>query len=90
MSEIKKYAVKEHIGSTALMNNDQYEAMYKRSIEDSEGFWAEQGKRIGPKCIIMDLLSIQIDRETHQSSTECTGQETGKCDSKQGLKQQGA
>ena len=46
MSEIKKYPVKEYIGSTALLNNDQYEAMYKRSIEDSEGFWAEQGKRI--------------------------------------------
>jgi len=46
MSEVKTYAIKDHIGSTALLNNDQYEAMYKRSVEDSEGFWAEQGKRI--------------------------------------------
>ena len=46
MSDVKTYPIKEHIGSTALLNNDQYEAMYKRSIEDSEGFWAEQGKRI--------------------------------------------
>ena len=46
MSEIKTYGVKKHIGSTALLNNDQYEAMYKRSVEDSEGFWAEQGQRI--------------------------------------------
>ena len=46
MSEIKTYPVKESIGSTTLMNNDQYEAMYKRSVEDSEGFWAEQGQCI--------------------------------------------
>jgi len=46
MSEVKTYPIKESIGLTALLNNDQYEAMYKRSIEDSEGFWAEQGKRI--------------------------------------------
>ncbi len=46
MSEVNTYPVKEHIGSTTLMNNDQYEVMYKRSIDDSEGFWAEQGERI--------------------------------------------
>ncbi|CCK76484.1 Acetyl-coenzyme A synthetase [Oleispira antarctica RB-8] len=46
MSDIKRYPVKENIGLTTLVNNDQYEAMYKRSIDDSEGFWAEQGKRI--------------------------------------------
>jgi acetyl-CoA synthetase len=46
MSDVKTYPIKEYIGSTALLNNDQYEAMYKRSVEDSEGFWAEQGKRI--------------------------------------------
>jgi acetyl-CoA synthetase len=46
MSDVKTYEVKEHIGSTALLNEEQYEALYQRSIEDSEGFWAEQGKRI--------------------------------------------
>jgi acetyl-CoA synthetase len=46
MSDVKTYPIKEHIGSIALLSNDQYEAMYKRSVEDSEGFWAEQGKRI--------------------------------------------
>jgi acetyl-CoA synthetase len=46
MSDIKNYQVKDHIGSTALIDNDQYETMYKRSIDDSEGFWAEQGQRI--------------------------------------------
>ena len=46
MSDIKTYPVKDHIGSTALIDNEQYETMYKRSIDDSEGFWAEQGQRI--------------------------------------------
>lgn len=46
MSDIKTYPIKDSIGSTALLSNDQYEAMYKRSVEDSEGFWAEQGQRI--------------------------------------------
>lgn len=46
MSEIKTYPVKDHIGSTTLLNNEQYEAMYTYSVEDPEGFWAEQGKRI--------------------------------------------
>ena len=46
MSEVKTYPVKECIGSTTLMNNEQYETMYKRSVDDSEGFWAEQGERI--------------------------------------------
>lgn len=40
------YPIKHEIGLTALINNEQYEALYKRSIEDSEGFWAEQGRRI--------------------------------------------
>ena len=46
MSDIKTYQVKDYIGSTALIDNEQYETMYKRSIDDSEGFWAEQGQRI--------------------------------------------
>jgi acetyl-CoA synthetase len=46
MSDIKTYKVQEHFGLTSLLNNDEYEALYKRSIEDSEGFWAEQGQRI--------------------------------------------
>jgi acetyl-CoA synthetase len=46
MSDIKTYPVKKNIGLTSLLNNDEYESLYKRSIEDSEGFWAEQGKRI--------------------------------------------
>ena len=43
MSENKIYPVKESIGSTTLLNNEQYLDMYRHSIVDSEGFWREQG-----------------------------------------------
>jgi len=46
MSEEHVFPVPADIARDALVNNDQYLEMYKRSVEDSEGFWGEQGKRI--------------------------------------------
>jgi len=46
MSEEHVFPVPSDIARDALVNNDQYLEMYKRSVEDSEGFWGEQGKRI--------------------------------------------
>jgi len=46
MSEEQIYPVPAATAKAAWCNNDQYLAMYKRSVEDSAGFWAEQGKRI--------------------------------------------
>jgi len=46
MSEEHVLPVPSDIARDALVNNDQYLEMYKRSVEDSEGFWGEQGKRI--------------------------------------------
>ena len=46
MSEEHIYPVPEAVAKEAWCNNEQYLEMYKRSVEDSEGFWAEQGKRI--------------------------------------------
>ncbi|TNF51629.1 MAG: acetate--CoA ligase [Gammaproteobacteria bacterium] len=42
MSEIKIYPVPADIAATAHINAEQYEAMYQRSIDDPNGFWAEQ------------------------------------------------
>jgi acetyl-CoA synthetase len=42
MSEIKIYPVPADIAATAHINAEQYDAMYKRSIDDPNGFWAEQ------------------------------------------------
>ena len=46
MTEDNVYPVPEAIAKSAWCDNDKYLQMYKHSIEDSEGFWSEQGKRI--------------------------------------------
>jgi acetyl-CoA synthetase len=42
MSEHHIYKVPEEIAAEAYITADQYEQMYKLSIEDPDGFWAEQ------------------------------------------------
>jgi acetyl-CoA synthetase len=38
----KTYDVSAATAARTLLNKDAYDAMYKRSIDDNEGFWAEQ------------------------------------------------
>lgn len=45
MSE-KTYAVPKWAAERALINNEQYEVMYRQSVEDNEGFWREHGQRV--------------------------------------------
>jgi acetyl-CoA synthetase len=42
----KVYNVPAEWASRAFINNDKYLQLYKRSLEDPNGFWGEQGKRI--------------------------------------------
>ena len=42
MSESKVYPVSEEFADNAHISSELYEAMYARSIEDPDGFWAEQ------------------------------------------------
>ncbi len=44
MSESKVYPVKAHIGNGALLDKEDYEAMYQASVQDPDAFWGEQGK----------------------------------------------
>ncbi len=44
--ETQIYPVAETARARALVDEASYEAMYARSIEDTEGFWAEQAQRI--------------------------------------------
>ena len=39
MKEI--YPVDKAVSERAHINADRYEAMYRASVEDNEGFWAE-------------------------------------------------
>jgi acetyl-CoA synthetase len=42
----KVYNVPAEWTSRAFIDNEKYQAMYKRSVEDPNGFWGETGKRI--------------------------------------------
>ena len=43
MSQV--YPVPEHNAEHAYINNEQYQAMYERSISDPDAFWAEQADK---------------------------------------------
>ncbi|MDP4796932.1 MAG: acetate--CoA ligase [Rhodospirillales bacterium] len=46
MSDVHIHPVPAEFAKNALVDKAKYEAMYKASIEDNEGFWGEHGKRI--------------------------------------------
>ncbi|MEO5375183.1 MAG: acetate--CoA ligase [Alphaproteobacteria bacterium] len=46
MSDGQLFPVPEAVAKAAWVDDAKYKAMYQRSISDSEGFWAEHGKRI--------------------------------------------
>ena len=42
MSDVRVHPVNEYFRKHALVGEEEYETMYRRSVEDSEAFWAEQ------------------------------------------------
>ena len=44
MSDVKTYPVPAEFAAQANINAEQYEAMYRRSVEDPAGFWGEQAE----------------------------------------------
>ncbi len=40
------YPVREDIAASAWADEATYQAMYQQSVDDPEGFWAEQAKRL--------------------------------------------
>ncbi|HEY5608989.1 MAG TPA: AMP-binding protein, partial [Alphaproteobacteria bacterium] len=46
MADDKLFPVPDHAAKTAWVNAKQYAEMYARSIEDPDGFWREQARRI--------------------------------------------
>jgi acetyl-CoA synthetase len=45
MTEIKIYDVKPEIAATVHINQADYQALYRRSVEEPEKFWAEQAEQ---------------------------------------------
>nr|WP_145924466.1 acetate--CoA ligase [Microbulbifer aggregans] len=46
MKDASVYPVPKHYAEQSLLNEEQYLEMYRRSIEDNEDFWREQGQRL--------------------------------------------
>ncbi|MBT7955923.1 MAG: acetate--CoA ligase [Rhodospirillaceae bacterium] len=46
MSEELVFPVPDQVAADAWADNDKYLEMYQASVDDPEGFWGEQGKRI--------------------------------------------
>ena len=46
MSDNQIFPVPAAVAQAAWADNDKYLEMYKKSVEDPEGFWGEEGKRI--------------------------------------------
>ncbi len=46
MTHNEIFPVPEALAKTAWADNDKYLELYKQSVEDNEGFWSEQGKRL--------------------------------------------
>ena len=42
----KVYGIPASLAESAIIDEKRYESLYAQSVEDNEGFWAEQGKRI--------------------------------------------
>ena len=64
MSKPELFRVSEAVRQTALIDNENYLTMYRQSLADPEGFWAEQGKRIDwikPYTQIRDVSFDQSD-----------------------------
>ncbi|MEQ9169989.1 MAG: acetate--CoA ligase [Rhodospirillales bacterium] len=46
MSEELLFPVPDAVAKASLCTNDQYLEMYKKSVDDPDAFWGEQGKRL--------------------------------------------
>ena len=46
MTDKQVYPVSPEVAKQALLNREQYEKMYRQSVEDPDTFWGEHGKRL--------------------------------------------
>ena len=70
MSEHKTYEVPAAVADSAHINRAQYEEMYKRSIDDPEGFWAEAAEAV-PAFAIVPKSKIFPHHDVLHTQTLC-------------------
>ena len=46
MSELHVYPVRPEVAAAAHCDSKKYQEMYEKSVEDPEGFWEAQGRRL--------------------------------------------
>ena len=59
----KIYEVPDAAAKRAWVDKAGYEAIYRQSIEDNEGFWAEQAKRIDWMTPFTEVKDVSYDRD---------------------------
>mgnify|MGYP005839363809 CR=1 FL=1 len=61
--EEKTYPVPQEWAERAWVDADDYRRMYRRSVEDNEGFWADEGRRIDWIQPYSKVKDVSFDRE---------------------------
>jgi len=59
----KIYPINSEIEANAWIDGATYEAMYRQSIDDNEGFWAEQGQRVDWIKPFSKVKDVSFNRE---------------------------
>ena len=59
MSDFKFHAPEKFRENAWIKNMDEYKAMYKRSIDDPEGFWSEIAETFYWECRPLAELSLR-------------------------------
>ena len=69
MSDVKLYPVPAEVAAHAWINDAKYQAMYKQSVDDPEGFWAEQAQQFVTWFKPWDKVLSSSDSPAVNSST---------------------
>ncbi len=59
----KIYPIPGDLAAKAWINEQSYEAMYRNSVDDNEGFWAEHGQRIDWIKPFSKVKDVSFDRD---------------------------
>ena len=65
MSDDMVIPVRDDIAKTAWVDNDTFLEMYRRSVDDTEGFWAEHGRRIDWMKPYSRIKDVDFEGDVH-------------------------
>ena len=62
MSEHHVYPVSKDLLGGSLINNDQYNELYARSVSDPAGFWSDMGERLDWMKKFTEVRDVSYDK----------------------------